>query len=163
MLSLVRLSLRCLIVSLRSTVGTSIYPFAFWIIDALRPRVLVELGLQNGDSYCAFIQAVDQLKLGTACYAISLYGEEMIEVLRRYHGPRYGQFSRLISSTFDDATGYFQENSVDLLHIDGVHTYGAASTVSRLGDQSLALARLFSFMVPTFETRMLECGVCGMN
>jgi hypothetical protein len=101
-------------------------PFAFWIIDALRPGVLVELGTQKGDSYCAFTQAVDHLKLGTACYAISLYGEEMFETLRRYHGPRYDQFSRLIRSTSDDAAGYFQENTIDLIHIDGLHTYVAA-------------------------------------
>ncbi len=109
-------------------------PFAFWIVEALRPGLLVELGTYKGDSYCAFNQAVDRLGLGTACYAIDtwrgdehtgFYGEEVFEDLRRYHEPRYGRFSRLIRSTFDDAATAFTAGSIDLLHIDGFHTYSA--------------------------------------
>jgi O-antigen biosynthesis protein len=109
-------------------------PFAFWIVETLQPDLLVELGTHKGDSYCAFDQVVDRLGLRTACYAIDtwrgddhagFYGEEVFEELRRYHDPRYGRFSRLIRSTFDDAAGYFSEDSIDLLHLDGLHTYNA--------------------------------------
>jgi O-antigen biosynthesis protein len=109
-------------------------PFAFWIVEALRPRLLVELGTYKGDSYCAFNQAIDRLGLSTACYAIDtwrgdeqtgFYGDEVFEDLRRYHDPRYGRFSRLIRSTFDDAAAHFTADSIDLLHIDGLHTYSA--------------------------------------
>src|SRR5271166_1160218 len=109
-------------------------PFAFWLIDAIRPRVLVELGTHKGDSYCAFAQAVDRLQLDTACYAIDtwrgdqhagFYGEEVLAELRQYHDPRYGRFSRLMRSTFDDAVGEFADRSLDLLHVDGMHTYEA--------------------------------------
>jgi GT2 family glycosyltransferase len=107
-------------------------PFAFWCIEALGPRLLVELGSHKGDSYCAFCQAVDEGSTGTRCYAVDtwtgdphagFYGDEVYEELRLYHDRRYGRFSRLIRSTFDDALPQFRDASIDLLHIDGGHGY----------------------------------------
>ncbi len=107
-------------------------PFAFWCVEALRPRVLVELGTHRGDSYCAFCQAVDRLAVPCACYAIDtwkgdphagFYDEDVLEELRTYHDARYARFSQLMRSTFDDALSRFADGSIDLLHIDGNHTY----------------------------------------
>ena len=111
-------------------------PFAFWIIDALRPRRLVELGTHSGNSYLAFAQAVHRLGLGTACFAVDTwrgdaqagyYDEEVFQELSRHHDARYGAFSRLVRSTFDDAVQHFPDASVDLLHVDGYHTYEAVT------------------------------------
>lgn len=108
-------------------------PFAFWCVEALRPRVFVELGTHNGDSYCAFCQAVDRLSLPSACYVVDIwkgdpqagfYGEDVFEEFRRYHDSRYATFSRLVRSTFDEAATHFA-GSIDLLHLDGLHTYEA--------------------------------------
>jgi hypothetical protein len=40
-------------------------PFAGFVIDVLRPRLLVEPGTGHGDSYCAFCQAISELNLDT--------------------------------------------------------------------------------------------------
>lgn len=109
-------------------------PFAFAAVEMVRPRLFVELGTHQGDSYCAFCQAVAQLALDCACYAIDSwkgdvhthgYDRSVLDALRQYHDPLYGKFSTLVPSLFDDALPKFREGSIDLLHIDGTHTYDA--------------------------------------
>jgi hypothetical protein len=107
-------------------------PFARLVVDLLSPRLVVELGTYRGDSYCAFCQAVDELGLAARCFAIDtwegdphndFYGAEVFQELRAYHDPLYGHFSTLVKGTFDDALRSFTDASIDLLHIDGYHTY----------------------------------------
>jgi len=109
-------------------------PFAFTIVGMLKPNIFVELGTHKGDSYCAFCQAVNVLGLDTACYAIDtwkgdehagFYSSDILEELRTYHDSRYKGFSQLIQSRFEDALDYFLDGSIDLIHIDGCHTYDA--------------------------------------
>lgn len=109
-------------------------PFAFFIVDTLHPQVIVELGAQYGVSYCAFCQAVDALKLDTRCFAVDTwqgdaqagyYAEDVLADLKRHHDPLYARFSRFIQSTFDHALDKFEDGTIDLLHIDGYHTYEA--------------------------------------
>jgi Methyltransferase domain len=112
-------------------------PFAFWLVDTLRPTTIVELGVHTGNSYCAFLQAVRALGLDTRCFGVDhwrgdeqtgMYGEEVFRELRAYHDPLYGSFSTLLRSSFAEALPYFSDGSVDLLHIDGFHTYEAGSS-----------------------------------
>jgi glycosyltransferase involved in cell wall biosynthesis len=107
-------------------------PFAFWLIETLRPRFLVELGTHSGLSYFAFCQAVQRLQLDTRCYAVDtwkgdehagFYGEEVFRGVRNHNDQRYSAFSTLIRSTFDEASHHFRKQSIDLLHIDGRHFY----------------------------------------
>jgi hypothetical protein len=107
-------------------------PFASFLVEVLKPGVIVELGVHTGNSYCALCQAVQQNKLPTQCFGIDtwkgddhagFYGPEILSNLKLYHDPLYGHFSRLIESTFDEAEIFFSPGSVDLLHIDGCHAY----------------------------------------
>lgn len=109
-------------------------PFGMFIVDVLRPEMVVELGTHFGDSYCAFCQAVRKLKLETKCYAVDTwkgdahtgpYGSDILADLRAHHDPLYGSFSCLLPSLFEDALPHFADNTIDLLHIDAYHTYEA--------------------------------------
>lgn len=113
-------------------------PFAMWAIDVLRPRVLVELGTHAGVSYCAFVQAAKALGLSCAGYAVdtwegdahtnksdAAYAGNVYADLKAHHDLRYSGFSTLVRSTFESAVGGFADGSIDLLHIDGYHTYEA--------------------------------------
>ncbi len=107
-------------------------PFAFWLIEKLRPRTLAELGTHGGYSYFAFCQAVKALEIPTQCYAVDTwqgdehtgyYGEDFFQNVSDYNEKNYSAFSRLVRSTFDDAVDHFSDGSIDLLHIDGLHFY----------------------------------------
>jgi hypothetical protein len=111
-------------------------PFAFWLVETHRPRVIVELGTHYGVSYFSFCQAVDRLGLDARCFAIDtwkgdehagFYSEEVFAAVREYNDEQYSTFSRLVRSTFDEAAGHFLPSSIDLLHIDGLHTFEAVS------------------------------------
>jgi hypothetical protein len=108
-------------------------PFGFWIASALKPRMVVELGVHRGFSYFVLCQAVAQLRLPAKCFAIDnwtgdehagFYGDDVYEAVCA-HNRRYEGFSRLIRSDFADANTQFADRSIDLLHIDGYHTYEA--------------------------------------
>jgi hypothetical protein len=108
-----------------------------YLVDLLRPTSIVELGSRNGVSYCAFCQAVRYLGIDACCVAVDswsgdahtgAYGADVLADLRRHHDPLYGDFSRLEQSLFHEALTGFGERSIDLLHIDGLHTYDAVRT-----------------------------------
>lgn len=109
-------------------------PFAFLLMDLLRPRRLVELGTQKGASYCAFCEGAAAFGTGTSLFAVDhwdgdhqtgAYARDTYDVLRAHHDPLYGGFSTLLRESFDDARPRFADGSIDLLHIDGLHTYEA--------------------------------------
>ncbi len=109
-------------------------PFAFWLVEALRPSLFVELGTHWGVSYFAFCQAIDKLEPGAKAFAVDSwtgdahageYGPEVFQAVREYNENTYRHFSTLRKCSFDDAREYFLDSSIDLLHIDGLHTYEA--------------------------------------
>jgi len=110
-------------------------PFAFYLVDALRPRVIVELGTTSGVSYCTFCQAVKELGLSTRLFAVSTWESdsrnglsatpEVLSELKAHHDSLYGPFSSLIQNSLDEACPAFKNGTIDLLHFNEYRTYAA--------------------------------------
>lgn len=109
-------------------------PFAFWITEAVKPAVFVELGTHTGNSYFSFCQSVAANRLPTSCYAVDtwegdhhagFYGNDVFVDVDSYNSKHYHGFSHLLRMTFNQALERFSDGSIDLLHIDGLHTYEA--------------------------------------
>lgn len=109
-------------------------PFAGWLVAAARPRSIVELGSFSGVSYFAFCKAVLASGLDCRCHAVDtwqgdahagFYGDWIYEDFRRFNDTHYAGISTVHRCTFDEALERFPAGSVDLLHIDGLHTYEA--------------------------------------
>ncbi len=120
-------------------------PMAAMLMRMLAPRSFVELGVYRGDSYAAFCEAARAIAATSGggleaaapqCLGIDtwagdvhggFYGPDVLAELRTFHDARYSAFSRLLQAAFDDALPQVAEGSVDLLHIDGLHTYDAVA------------------------------------
>ena len=48
-------------------------PFGYAVVQMGRPRTVVELGTQAGDSYCTFCEAVRVLGLAATCVAVDTW------------------------------------------------------------------------------------------
>jgi hypothetical protein len=105
--------------------------FAYDLIATLRPGLLVELGVDRGESYFTFCQAVVENSTATRCFGIDTwrgdqhaggYDETTFAEVTRYNRENYEPFSNLLRATFDDALTRFHPNSIDVLHLDGLHT-----------------------------------------
>jgi len=109
-------------------------PFAFWITEAMAPATFVELGTHHGTSFLAFCQAIAARRLPTQAFAVDtwegdehagFYGDDVHQQLDATVRAKYAGFAQLMRMRFDDALGAFSDGSIDLLHIDGLHTYEA--------------------------------------
>ena len=147
-------------------------PFAMYLVSLLRPSLLVELGTYRGTSYCAFCQAIKELNLDTVAFGIDTwigevhtgeYDHNVYEQLQAHHEPLYGAFSTLIRSTFDMALQHFADGSIDLLHIDGLHTYEAARHDFETWLPKLSDTAVSCFTIRTSEIETSGYTVCGMS
>ncbi len=131
-------------------------PFAMWLMPYLRPRIFVELGTHTGDSYCAFCQSAQENAMDeeTQCFAVDtwegdehagFYQEPVWEDICSYHNQAgYGNFSQLVRARFEESVHQFADKSIDLLHIDGLHTYDAVRSdyetyLPKLSDRAVVL------------------------
>lgn len=128
-------------------------PFAQVLIHLMQPSLIVELGSHTGNSFCAFCQAVDIGGLNTRCYAVDTwigdeqagyYGNDVYEELAQHVEKVYSGFATMLRMTFDEALAQFEAGSIDLLHIDGLHSYEAVhhdfdAWISKLSPRGVVL------------------------
>ncbi len=139
-------------------------PFAFWLIKALRPATFVELGTHSGNSYFAFCQAMSLLAPTGRAFAVDTwqgdehagkYGEEVFADVAAFNNVHFRRFSTLLRTTFDDARLCFAAGEIDLLHIDGMHSYDAVkhdfeTWTSALSSRAVVLFHDTNVRQPTF-------------
>ncbi len=109
-------------------------PFVYWLVKALRPAMLVELGTHTGNSYFAMCEALDLTGCGGKAFAVDtwegdehagFYGDDVFQSVVGHNDGHFASFSTLLRMFFDEARAYFPDGVIDLLHIDGLHTYEA--------------------------------------
>jgi len=127
--------------------------FGHWVVQEAKPRKIVELGTHNGVSFASFCNAVKKCSLDAKCFAIDTwqgdehagaYGEEVFSNLEKFQRQYFPDISTLVRSYFDDACRAFENGSIDLLHIDGLHTYEAVkhdfeTWLPKLSERALVL------------------------
>jgi cephalosporin hydroxylase len=106
-------------------------PFAYDLMRELAPKVFVELGVKQGESYFSFCQSAAENKINVRCYGVDSWrgdiqtgnlDPEMQHEVAEYNW-QYSSFSELKTMLFAEALGDFPDATIDLLHIDGTHTY----------------------------------------
>ena len=109
-------------------------PFGYDIVTATRPQLTVELGTFSGLSFFTFCQAIKENEIDGACYAVDTWeGEEhtgkyddtIYNQVNEHARREYAGFAYLMRMLFADALKHFENDTIDLLHIDGLHTYDA--------------------------------------
>ena len=112
-------------------------PLGYDLVAALEPKIVVELGSHHGFSFAIFCQSVRAHMLQTVCYAVDTwagddhtgdYDEQVFATLSGHIREHYRHYAYLLRTRFEQAVSQFENNSIDLLHIDGLHTYDAVHT-----------------------------------
>jgi hypothetical protein len=109
-------------------------PFLSLIFRLMRPSRYVELGVDLGASFLAACEASRREASATQCLGIDTWqGDPHVGVrdaslafegLTHVIAQNFAH-ARLMRTTFDEALGQCADGSIDLLHIDGMHTYDA--------------------------------------
>ncbi|MDX9856071.1 MAG: class I SAM-dependent methyltransferase [Candidatus Moranbacteria bacterium] len=110
--------------------------FAYDLVRNMKPKRVVELGTHYGVSFLSMCQAVKDAQINTELHAVDTWegdphakvGYDKKDVVfnifknqtQSYYKGLNIKFHRKF---FDDALDDFEDNSIDVLHIDGFHTY----------------------------------------
>ncbi|WP_459501395.1 class I SAM-dependent methyltransferase [Bacillus sp. C1] len=110
--------------------------FAYDLVRFVKPNKIVELGTHYGASFFSFCQGAKDHGLSTKCFAIDTwagdphtgaYGEGIYLIVKKVSENCFSDVATMLRSTFDEAVNTFEDESINILHIDGYHTYEAVS------------------------------------
>jgi hypothetical protein len=102
-------------------------PFGYDLVAAARPKMLVEIGTQTGLSYFTFCQSIKESGIDSLSYAIASFEESSqlddstFSSINDHNRQHYHGFSYLVRMRFTEALQHFNEESIDLLHINNLH------------------------------------------
>lgn len=108
--------------------------FACDLVAVSKPALLVELGVDRGESYFAFCQAAAEHQTGTRCFGVDTwrgdqhaggYDETTFAQVSGHNRANYESFSTLLRCDFGQALARFEDGSIDVLHLDGLHIEAA--------------------------------------
>ena len=97
--------------------------FAYDLMAVLKPPLLVELGVDRGESYFAFCQSAVENRIGARFFGIDTwqgdqhaggYDETTFNQVSEHNQANYPAISSLIRSSFDDALRHFENESIDV-------------------------------------------------
>ncbi len=107
--------------------------FVYDLIKFIKPKKMLELGSQYGCSLFSFCQSVKDNNLDTEINAVDRWkgdieaehtGEEVFEIVNKTKDKYFSALKiNLFQMDFDDALPSFQDNSIDIIHIDGGHRF----------------------------------------
>lgn len=108
--------------------------YAYDLIAFTQPKRIVELGTHKGTSLFAFAQAIKDFNIPCELVGIdswegdlntgSYEGDKTLARVKQIQEEYYANINiRLIRQYFDACIDQFEDGSIDLLHIDGLHTY----------------------------------------
>lgn len=138
---------------LRESAWFGLGSIAFEIVRHFKPKVIVELGTHMGFSALVMALALKKNGINGKVYAVDtwegdehagFYSNLVYETLkRRIHETCLENHLELVKDTFANARSNFDK--VDILHIDGLHTYKAAQNDFLTYKEKLSLGSLVMF------------------
>lgn len=109
--------------------------FGYDLVSYYEPEKIVELGSHYGCSAFSFMQAVKDKNLDTKIYTVDLweaadrftrndYEQNVFEFFSEVRRKEFEEIHvEILQMSFDDANEKFEDQSIDILHIDGSHDY----------------------------------------
>ena len=109
-------------------------PIAHWLVEKIKPEIIVELGSHYGVSLFSFCEAAEKYSPKTFIHAVDTwegdsqagyYDSDVYKKVSEHTAIYHKKRCSLLRCTFDEASKYFSDKTLDIIHIDGLHTYEA--------------------------------------